>query len=163
MIKLEDSCGRIHQKLLWVNYQCQEMTTIICAFDSLADSFARDRLFHKLKALGYWIITQADLLYEQHKYKGYVYVLLIENAVSNIYCAVNKQAVAYSSQFDLRGTTRVSVTEILDRITKLGEDLSCGEWAKVVGWLKKYGTFQGLDYDQISDIEINEMMRRNVS
>lgn len=163
MTKLEDSCRRLHQKLLLVNYQCQEMSTIICAFDSLADSFARDRIFHKLKALGYWIITQANLLYEQHKYKGYVYVLLIENAASNIYCAVNEQAVAYSSQFDLKGTTRVSVTEILDTITKLAEDLACGEWVQAVDWLKKYGAFYGLDYENISDIEIDEMVRKNVS
>ena len=162
MIKLEDNCRRFHQKLLWVSYQCQEMTTIICAFDSLADSFARDRLFHKLKALGYWIITQANLLYEQYKYKGYVYVLLIENDVSNIYCAVNKQAVTYSSQCDLKGTTRVSVIEILHTVTKLAEDLERGEWVQAVDWLKKYGAFYGLDYENISDIEIDEMVRKNV-
>jgi len=150
MEKLEEGCCELKQVLDQVEHDCQAILTKLNEFEEYVASYAIGRLVRKLTILGAWMIAQAESLYEQHKGQGYVCVFLSEARGINILWVEREEVVADKAYFEAYGSKVLSVSEAADIIIDLLNELSSGNWAKVVDWVKNYGRSPGLDFDKFS-------------
>jgi hypothetical protein len=150
MRMLRDSCHQLEQDLAKVKDCCQAILSKLDTFDNYVTSYAIQRLSRRLLILGYWIIGTAESLYKEHQGLGYVGVLLTYARGITIHWVETNGILADKAWFEACGSKVLSVEEVTGIIVDMLDELSAGNWAKVVDWVKKYGRSPGLAFDEFS-------------
>ena len=151
METIEESCREVKQILSHVEHCCQLILTSLTEFEEYMTTYAAGRLRRKLDILGSWVNALTELRYKEHENQGYVCVFLSEANGFNVYWVKEKAIVADKAYYAQNGSKVLSVEEATSIIISMMNNLTSGNWAEVLDWVKKYGKSPRLDFSKYSE------------
>ncbi|MBA7701458.1 hypothetical protein ES703_110196 [subsurface metagenome] len=152
METIEESCRELKQVLGHVEHGCQIILTNLNEFEQYLATYAAGCLRRKLDILGSWINALAELRYKEHENQGYVCVFLSEANGFNVHWVKEEEIVADKAYYERTGSKVLSVEEATGIIIDMMNNLTSGNWAEVLDWVKKYAKSPGLDFSKYSEV-----------
>lgn len=140
MVKtFQDIYISLEQGLEEVSKQCKAVLTEFHEFESHMVLQPVETVGRRLYVIACWTASSVLARREEHRGKGYVYVVIMEDGQLIPSWFKNKLTVADKKWWKAQGSTILSIEETLDMISELARKLGSGDWSDVVSWIKRCG------------------------